>query len=388
MAVFSRRCGWLSTSGWSMKNFRCVCGNPLYFENTHCVACGHTVGYLPERRTMSALEPAAGETWRALAADHALYRMCGNYSQQHVCNWMVAADDPHRYCRSCRLNRLIPDLTLPHNHTLWYRVETAKRRLLYTLYVLGLPVQGEEEDPQHGLAFAFLADDKGTSEFAVDADHQRRVLTGHGGGLITINIAEADPSAREQMREQMQELYRTLLGHFRHESGHYYWDLLVRDSRWLGEFRGLFGDERRDYGEALRQYYATGNLGRWRERHISAYASMHPWEDWAETWAHYLHMIDTLETAADAELAIAGHRPRSLFSQPQPEFDDMKEDWIQLTLTMNAVTRSLGLSDAYPFVFSDHAAAKLHFVHDLVQAVARRGNRPSSQPSPAQPVDA
>lgn len=336
------------------------------------MACGHTVGYLPDRRIMSSLEPAAGEDWSALAADDATYRMCDNYAKAHVCNWMVSASDPHRFCVSCRLNRVIPDLSLPNNHTLWYRVESAKRRLLYTLDVLGLPVVGEEQDAEHGLAFAFLADAAVSGEFADRAGHLRHITTGHGQGLITINIAEADPDTCERIREQMQELYRTLLGHFRHESGHYYWDRLIRDSRWLGEFRGLFGDERRDYAQALQRYYETGNLWRWRERHISAYASAHPWEDWAETWAHYLHMTDTLETAEDARVSIAGRGIRSLSSHPEMDFEEMKEEWVRLTMTMNVMTRSLGLSDPYPFVFSEHATAKLHFVHDVVQTVAKR----------------
>lgn len=352
-----------------MKNFRCICGNLLYFENTQCVACGHVLGYVPERGVLSALEPAAGDTWRARSADEAVYRMCQNYAQAHVCNWLVPAADPNPFCRSCRLDRMIPDLTLPRNHTLWHRVESAKRRLLYSLYSLNLPVVGEAEDPVNGLAFAFLADPVPAAESSYDDEQFRQVLTGHDHGLITLNIAEADPGAREQMREAMNERYRTLLGHFRHESGHYYWFRLVRDSRWLGEFRGLFGDERRDYAAALKNYYETGNEGRWRERHISAYASSHPWEDWAETWAHYLHMIDTLETAEDAGMMMGGRKIRSLTSAPDLQFEELRDDWARLTLTMNAVTRSMGMADPYPFVVSDHAANKLRFVHDLVREI-------------------
>lgn len=356
-----------------MKTFRCACGNELYFENTQCVACGYAVGYLPDRRTMSTLAPTAGEGWCALAADNAIYRMCDHYTQAHVCNWMVPAHDPHRFCLSCRLNREIPDLTLPHNHALWYRVESAKRRLLYTLYALALPVASAEEDPGRGLAFAFLANADTSAEFCDPADHRRRVLTGHGRGVITINIAEV--GVGEDTGLGVRELYRTLLGHLRHESGHYYWERLVSDGRWLGEFRGLFGDERRDYAEAMRRYRETGNRGRWRERHVSAYASSHPREDWAETWAHYLHMIDTLETAADAEVSLAGRRLRSPFDASHPSFEQIKEEWVHLTVTLNAMTRSLGLSDPYPLAFSEHATAKLHLVHDVVQAMRAPRNR-------------
>src|SRR6202011_5238904 len=38
------------------------------------------------------------------------------------------------------------------------------------------------------------------------------------------------------------------------------------------------------------------SLACWRP-HVTPYASAHPWEDFAETWAHYFHMVDTLETA-------------------------------------------------------------------------------------------
>jgi hypothetical protein len=89
-----------------------------------------------------------------------------------------------------------------------------------------------------------------------------------------------------------------LLGHFRHEVGHYFWDRLVAtDPHQLEEFRVLFGDDRQDYGEALKRHYDEGAPANWQDTYISMYATMHPWEDFAETWAHYLHIVDTLETA-------------------------------------------------------------------------------------------
>jgi hypothetical protein len=194
-----------------MRNFRCACGNTVYFENSQCLACGRALGFLPTRLTMSALEPRGDDTFRALA-DGATYRQCRNYSDENVCNWMVAAGDPYEYCAACRLNHLIPNLSDPHNRRLWARIEQAKRRLLYTLYALGLPVIGRDTDPAGGLAFEFLADPASGLEFS-DASGAQRVLTGHRGGIITINIEEADPSARESVREKMGEQYRTLLGH-------------------------------------------------------------------------------------------------------------------------------------------------------------------------------
>ncbi|KPL27300.1 MAG: hypothetical protein AMJ72_09600 [Acidithiobacillales bacterium SM1_46] len=364
-----------------MRNFTCTCGNTLYFENTRCFTCGRVLGFLPETLTLSALEPAGEVDWRALAARGDSYRQCKNYREENVCNWMVPSDDPHAFCRACRLNQVIPNLSDPRNRVLWARVETAKRRLLYTLMRLGLPLVSRTTDPQRGLAFEFLADPATGLEFA-DHSGAQQVLTGHRAGLITINIAEADPSAREGMRERMGEQYRTLLGHFRHESAHYYWDLLIRGTQWEKMFRDQFGDERADYAEALRRYYEELRTD-WQSDFISAYASAHPWEDFAETWAHYLHMVDTLETAHAHGFAVEGRTLRPPVSVDAPRsqrdaaldmalatFDELLGDWIKLTVAMNALNRSMGLDDAYPFTLSPLARAKLRFVHHLIAAHA------------------
>lgn len=368
-----------------MRNFTCRCGNTVYFESTRCLGCGRRLGYLPEHGVVSALEPDDAGTWRTLhaPAGDAAYRPCRNYEQENVCNWMIPAGDGHAFCRACRLDDTIPNLSQPRNRLLWYRIEAAKRRLLYTLDRLGLPVRGREEDPEGGLAFAFLADEQPGAEFSDDLGAYRRVMTGHRGGLITINLAEADPSSRERMRERMNEFYRTLLGHFRHESGHYYWDRLIRTTPWLEDFRALFGDERTDYEAALARHYADGPPADWRMHYVSAYAACHPWEDWAETWAHYLHMTDTLETAADHGFAIEGReltppdRPtgpdaptQQYAAGPGADFDTLLRDWVRLTLALNDLNRSMGLPDAYPFVLSGPATEKLRFVHRVVQTAA------------------
>lgn len=370
-----------------MKTFQCVCGNTLHFENTGCLACGRTLGFLPDRGVLSALEAAGEGGWRALhpAAGGGLYRMCGNYKDQNVCNWMMPKADTQRFCRACRLNHLIPNLADEKNRVFWYRIELAKRRLLYTLHGLGLPVVGRDEDPEHGLRFEFLADPADSHGFSAEVGQNRRILTGHRAGLITINLAEADSSAREEMREKMNELYRTLLGHFRHEVGHYYWDRLVRETQWLENFRSLFGDERQDYDAALERYYAQGGPADWRQSFVSAYATSHPWEDWAETWAHYLHMVDTLETAHDFGFAIQGRelRPPSatlpegqqLAAAPQAtnvSFAELIDDWGALTVALNAVNRSMGLPDAYPFVLSPRTVEKLRFVHQIIAAAIKQ----------------
>jgi len=356
-----------------MKTFTCHCGNKLHFENTQCLVCGRMLGYLPEQQQLSALEAAEGDKWRALA-DGQLYRQCDNYSRHNVCNWMVPDKDPNMYCASCRLNHIIPNLKEPENLLLWNSVEIAKRRLLYTLYNLGLPIIGRDVEPQSGLAFEFLADPTSSDEFSNQITPQQNVITGHRAGLITINIKEAEDSAREEMREKMKERYRTLLGHFRHESGHYYWERLVSKTTSLNEFRQLFGDERADYQQALGNYYQSGPAANWQVDWISAYASSHPWEDWAETWAHYLHMVDTLETAQDFGFSIHGQDISALTSDAQATqgymtrvpFDALLEDWGRLSVALNALNRSMGLADAYPFVISDNVLAKLYFIHKVI----------------------
>ena len=246
-----------------MRVFHCDhCGQLLFFENVTCIRCGRALAYVPERSTLVALDPGEKK-----------WRLCQNYVQHDVCNWALPADDPNALCRACRLTKTIPNLGNQANKRLWYKLEVAKRRLIYTLDHLGLPLGPD-------LAFDFLED----------------VLTGHKQGVITVNIAEADDAERVKRRIALNEPYRTLLGHLRHESGHYYWKLLVDGSDRVDAFRSLFGDERTDYDAALKRHYNQGTA--WHEGYVSAYAAVHPWEDWAETLAHYLHMVDTLETSA------------------------------------------------------------------------------------------
>jgi hypothetical protein len=220
------------------------------------------------------------------------------------------------------------------------------------------------DDPNRGLTFEFLADPESGGP---------KVLTGHANGVITINIAEADDAERERRRTLMGEPYRTLLGHMRHESGHYFWDRFIAGSPEIDEFRSLFGDERADYNTALGNYYARAHVG-WQDGFVSAYATAHPWEDWAETWAHYLHMVDTLETAAACGLSLKPRRsdeptlPEAPYPvSPQPAaFERLIDSWFPLTYMLNNLNRGLGLCDAYPFVLSPAVIAKLKFADDVV----------------------
>jgi hypothetical protein len=260
---------------------------------------------------------------------------------------------------------VIPSLDVPGHAAAWSRIEAAKRRLLFTLMELGVPLPDRTEDPQRGLAFEFLADPEPGG---------KKVLTGHADGVITINIAEADDAERERRRAAMGEPYRTLLGHMRHESGHFYWDHFILGTPELDEFRALFGDERTDYNTALGAYYQRGAQSGWQDAFVSAYATAHPWEDWAETWAHYLHMVDTLETAAACGLSLKPRRddeptmPEAPYPvSPQPaSFERLIDSWFPLTYMLNNLNRGLGLCDAYPFVLSPAVIAKLRFADSVV----------------------
>lgn len=355
-----------------MKLFECqACGQPLYFENTHCESCGRQLGFLPWRRELSALE-GQPERFIALAEPERQVRFCVN-AQHEACNWLVPVDENEDFCIACRHNRTIPDLSVPGNVERWRRLESAKRRLFYTLLRLDLPLSRRPDDP-NGLAFDFLAD------APQGAPAASPVLTGHDNGLITIAIAEADDAERESRRRDMGEPYRTLLGHFRHEVGHYYWTVLIENDASLEAFRMVFGDERQDYGAALARHYAEGAPADWQEHFVSSYASAHPWEDWAETWAHYLHMVDTLETANAFGMRVRPRIERGPELSTAIDFDPhdvedlhtLVEAWLPLTFAVNSLNRSMGQPDLYPFVLAPAVIGKLAFVHARVRAAAGR----------------
>lgn len=349
-----------------MRVFHCNhCGHLLFFENTACVACGHLVAYLPNLQLVGSLDRADDGVWHSpLEKASGPYRLCRNYEREQVCNWAIAEGDDNELCLSCRLTRVTPALDVPGHREAWYRLELAKRRLLVTVFNLGLPVRGRHDGAEHGLAFEFKADPPDPSA--------PRVLTGHEGGVITVNVDEADDAERERRRLSMHEPYRTLLGHMRHESGHYYWNRLIEGSPAHDRFRELFGDERQDYAEALRVHYASGAAVNWADTFVSAYASVHPWEDWAETWAHYLHMSDTLDTAAACGLSLRPARPDEPAMPELPAaagaatFDQLIASWFPVTYALNNLNRGLGLADAYPFVLASTAVEKLRFVHDTI----------------------
>jgi hypothetical protein len=350
-----------------MKIFTCQnCANTLHFNNNICLKCGFKVGYVPDLFELHALQPD-GEAYRALAAPDRLFMTCDN-GDSAACNWLVDAGSGESFCVACRHNLTIPDLSVSENPGRWQKIEQAKRHLFYSLTRFELPIPSRQDDPDHGLAFEFLADVE-TPDGGIEP-----VMTGHDNGLISINVAEADDAEREKLRTAMGEPYRTLIGHFRHEIGHFYWDLLVKDGDRINRFKALFGDPTEDYGAALQRHYAEGAPADWQENYVSAYASAHPWEDFAETWAHCFHMVDGLETAM-----VYGISPEIEFlpgagPKPGPHFDPYKAtsirpvtaSWIPLTVAINALNRSLGQPDFYPFVLTGKVITKIDFVLRLI----------------------
>lgn len=350
-----------------MKLFSCDhCGQVVYFENNLCEQCKYPLGFFAEDFTMKPLEKTERGTFRIFNnKESTTYKYCANH-EYGVCNWVISTESSHSYCTACELNRTIPNLSKWEHIKRWSAIEVAKHRLIYSILRMKLPLFSKAKEKQSGLCFDFMADEqRGASN---------RILTGHDNGLITLNIAEADDVEREMARKAMDEVYRTVLGHFRHEVGHYYWDRLIYNSEWLEEFRIIFGDERKDYNTALQMHYKNGAPPNWNNQFISAYASVHPWEDWAETWAHYLHIIDTLETAYYFRLSVRPqldqiNRSASFQITENPyliqDFSEIIQLWLPLTTTMNSLNRSMGQPDIYPFVISDPVVKKLSFIHRI-----------------------
>ena len=312
--------------------------------------CGSEVGFDPQKLSMYPLPDTSvpGNKY-----------FCKNRHDYGICNWFVT-EPGAAFCLSCSLNQTIPNLLQKNRRRWWKSLEHAKRRLIYTLIRLGLPIEGKDSNPE-GLAFRFIEDQRTNPRV-----FEEHVMTGHFEGLITINITEADDVTREISRANAGEMYRTLLGHFRHESGHYYFEKMLHGQAKISDFRRLFGDERANYGQAIKTYYSKKYRATRIGHYISHYAQSHPYEDWAEVWAHYLHMIDTLETAGDYDLHCGG--------ETFDKFDETLAKWSELTMVLNSLNRSMGLEDAYPFVLSETTLKKLRFVHDLIY--------PNSLPKP------
>lgn len=337
-----------------MKTFRCECGHRLFFENTQCIRCQRALAYAPDVQRIVTVEED-GERVRSPSLAGRSYRHCENRLRHGACNWLVPEQDGQWLCHSCRLNLVIPNLDLEGNIELWKMFEQGKRHLVYSLTLLRLPVRPKVpgDDTPPGLGFKLMQDQP-----------QQPVITGHAMGVITINLNEINSVSRERARVRLGEDYRTVLGHLRHEVGHYYWDVLIKDSTHLARCRELFGDDRADYSAALQQHYNQPATTDWSDHYISHYASSHPWEDWAETWAHYLHILDTIQTAKDFGMVSDIHGPAA---RPHgDEFDALVDEWTDMSLALNALNRSMGQPDAYPFAIAPPVREKLRFVSNVV----------------------
>jgi hypothetical protein len=310
---------------------------------------------------MVTLLPADTATYTEINKPENVYRFCANAAEA-TCNWLLPANETSLYCRACELNRIIPALTSQQNIERWKKIEVAKHRLVYSLFRLHLPVSSKKNSTDEGIAFEFMA----------DVSPEKRVITGHDEGVITLNIEEADDAERTKNKLDLGERYRTLLGHFRHEIGHYYWDVLIKNNDSIKKFRELFGDEQKDYALALKNYYETGAPVNWADNFISPYATSHPWEDWAETWSHYMHLMDTLETAYYFRIGIhPGDEEKqmntdiNLDSYNINDFETIMKMWIPFTFAANSLNRSMGYADFYPFVISPAIKQKLQFIHEI-----------------------
>ena len=340
-----------------MKIFQCGnCHHPLFFESTYCENCGHLSGYRDADRQMLTFDSSS----HSLVSDQEKieYKYCKNKAHG-VCNWLVDKYDPQEFCRACQLNRTIPNLKDGKNFPRWQNLEIAKHRLVYQLQKIGLDLPSKMND-DNGLCFDFIA-----------KQNNPKIMTGHANGVITILIKEADAARREQMRMLLNEPYRTLIGHLRHEVGHYFWERLVwSDEAVLSQFRAIFGDEQASYADALDAYYKNGAPQNWQESFISKYATAHPWEDWAETWAHYLHIMDMVETSHFFGLKASPTETMMAEVTVDPytimDFQTIVQTCVPLSFAVNSINRAMGIPDVYPFVISPAVVQKMTFIHGLL----------------------
>ncbi|WAC89609.1 zinc-binding metallopeptidase family protein [Mycobacterium sp. Aquia_213] len=349
-----------------MRDFNCPnCGQRLAFENSSCLNCGSALGFSLEQKALLVIAKGGDSSDPAGFVDGADYQLCANL-QVAECNWLVPVNNPRLRCASCVLTTERPNDTDSVGLAEFAQAEAAKRRLIVELHELKLPIIGRDEDPDYGLAFRLLS-----------SAHEN-VMTGHENGVITLDLAEGDDVHREQLRVEMDEPYRTLLGHFRHEIGHYYFYRLIASSQEnLRRFNELFGDPDADYQEALDRHYNEGVPAGWKKSFVSSYATMHPAEDWAETFAHYLHIRDTLDTSAWCGLASAS----ATFDRPPlgpSAFPNIIEMWLPLSWSLNMVNRSMGHDDLYPFVLPAAVLDKMQFIHDVIDEVVSAAQGPAA----------
>jgi hypothetical protein len=307
----------------------------LWFDNLS-TADGTPVAYDPQARAFLAMSP-----------------FCAN-RELIGCNWI--APQQGAFCRSCAMTELAPDTSIANAMSNWAQTEAAKRWALDNL----------------GRWHWFRPEDPGTPpRFHILAEGPTPVQMGHIEGVVTISVAEADPVVRTTRREALDEPYRTMIGHMRHEISHMLWWRLSLRADFLEAFRAMFGDERIDYAAEMQRHFNDGPPPDWRQRYLTAYASSHPHEDWAETAAHLVHLTDIADSFVAAGLS-SPELPGSGWD-PYAETNAEKLVWAaaSLAVAVNHVNRSMGLSDLYPFVLSEAALRKLVFVHGWLRRGAQ-----------------
>jgi hypothetical protein len=331
-----------------MRIFTCPdSGEALFFQNIAC-ASGTEVAYDPDQGVfVTEFTPCAN---RAPIA----------------CNWM--AEGEGGLCRACAMTEVIPDTSTPQNRALWSEAELAKRWVLANLTRWGWFTEADEGRRP---VFKLLSEQTASGEAPV--------TMGHADGVVTINVTEADPAERVRRRVELGEPLRTMIGHFRHELGHFFFQRLSERPGFVEAFRATFGDERSDYAAALQRHYAEGAPAGWQQTHISAYSTAHPHEDWAECFAHLLHLADIVDSFVASGLRSDDAPATDYDPYAERNADRLITFGAELGIALNHVNRSMGLVDIYPFVLTPPIRAKLAFVH--VQMHAARPEADASEAS-------
>lgn len=326
--------------------------------------CGAAIGYVSDERDLRVIVPTSDPAVFRVDRDGRIGgpTMWRCLNSAWGCNWMLPVDSIDTWCRSCRLTRGRPDVGRPDAIEAWMQAEAAKRRLVHQLDELALPIEAMSESKPDGLVFdlVYLPGEGG--------------ITGHLHGVVTLDLAETDELHRGHLRRRLGEPFRTVIGHLRHEIGHFYWDRLVGQTDDLRSYRRLFGDERDDYGKAVQRYYSAPDDAWDRTRFLTAYAASHPLEDWAETFAHYLHILDTIDTAVAHDLVPRDHRAGVLVTESVGalEIGEILDAWRPVNAAVNAIAETLGVPAVYPFDPADVVVDKLAFVHGQVAAHTAR----------------
>ena len=287
--------------------------------------------------------------------DAGQFRLCANL---HVarCNWLVPAGDPQRALPVVLADPDPAGRRRPARSPAFAEAEAAKRRLVVELIELEPADQRPDADPERGLTFDLLS------------SGSEQVITGHDDGVITLDLAEGDDVHREQLRISMDEPYRTLLGHFRHEIGHYFFFVLAETGPARAEFESLFGDPDLDYQDGARPALLAGRAGR-----VGSRTTCPPTPPCIppRTGPRPSRTTCTSATRSTPQRLSASPRP----APPRPPagrdagFDRMIELWLPLAWSLNMINRSMGHQDLYPFVLPTRAG------QDPVGARAGRGRR-------------